>query len=115
MKHRILPVLAVLMIGGCSALQHSDVSLYDAMSADDVIYAAKTTQSGLETAKQGEVRLWKNPASGTSGSIEVGSTFIDEGGAFCRDYLESIKLSDGRTGKFENTACRTENGTWQWI
>ena len=90
-------------------------ALYDELSASDVTFASINLQSALENAHDGDVRSWQNPATGNGGEIRVRNTFVDQRGAFCRNYSETLSLQDGRQGQFSNTACRNPDGGWIWI
>ena len=111
----LAPVVAVFLGGCATILPVSDVALYESLADEDVSMAAGIVQSGLERGREGERRAWHNPATGNGGGITVGRTFVDGNGAFCRDYVETIRLVDGRSADIDNTACRSEAGVWQWV
>ena len=100
---------------GCALMPEPDVALYDALGHDDLAMAANAMQESLESAREGEQRDWRNPSSGNAGAVVVGRTYVDGRGAFCRDYRETIVLGDGRTAAIDNSACRSDEGKWQWI
>ena len=115
MSRALLVLGLASMVGACAILPEPDEALYEALGTDDIALAAAAMQDGLESHHEGDRVAWRNPASGHAGAIVVGRTFVDARGSFCRDYRETIVLSDGRLGEVDNTACRDEDGAWQWI
>jgi len=108
-------VLSVLALGGCAMLPGGDSAIYEDMARSDVELAAAAMQEALETGVRGTRIGWRNPQTGHAGSFDVGQTYINQEGAFCRHYRETITLVDGRTGTVHNRACRSEQGQWLWL
>lgn len=107
--------LFLAALSGCTLMPGQGADAYAELSDGDITLAANAMQNGLEQAHEGEMRSWQNPATGNAGAITVGRTFVDSAGSFCRDYRETIELSDGRVSTMDNTACRGNEGHWRWI
>lgn len=86
-------------------------SIYDRLNGGDLALARSVLQETLETQRSEEIRLWRNDATGNSGSVMPLRTFKIKTGHFCRDYRETVlagRTMASRTG----TACRSGNGLW---
>lgn len=104
-----------LILGGCAGLPGTNVAVYEGLAPTDVSMAAAAMQDALETGAQGSQAGWQNAQTGNRGQFEIGETYVDDDGAFCRQYTETIILADGRSGKVDNRACRSDAGQWLWI
>jgi surface antigen len=78
----------------------------------DVMYHQQTSQRALETGKTGQIASWRNPDSGAAGTITPTRTFQANGGAYCREFTQTINVG-GRSEQAVGTACRQADGTWQ--
>lgn len=114
MRSTLLAV-SVLILGGCAGLPGTNAAVYEGLAPADVSMAAAVMQEALETGAHGSHAGWHNADSGNSGQFEVGETYVNDDGAFCRQYTETINLADGRSGQMHNRACRSNAGQWLWI
>lgn len=113
---RVLAIGAVVaLVGGCGVLPAPEAAVYADMASTDITMATQIMQDTLTNGKRGDIARWDNPGSGNSGAFEVGRTLVDRNGAFCRDYIEVVRLADGRSARMNNRACITEEGIWRWI
>lgn len=78
----------------------------------DQQYYNNTANQAFESNRSGQASTWHNPDSGNSGVITPTRTYQDAGGAYCREYTQSIKVG-GQTKQGYGTACRQPDGSWQ--
>ncbi len=83
-------------------------------AADQQILAAAVTKA-LETHVSGKAAAWRNPESGSYGTIEPVRTFRAAGGQWCREYVETADLvSEGAQSERRRAiACREPDGQWR--
>ncbi len=86
-------------------------SFYGGLHPGDLVLARATLQDTLETHRRLQAAPWQNDATGASGLVTPLRTFRIEGGYFCREFREELRLSDG-VAKRVGTACRREDGVW---
>ena len=77
-------------------------------------YAQRTAQDGLEYAQAGQVRAWRNPDSGNSGTFTPTQTYRAADGRNCRQFETTIYV-DGKQETGTGRACRDPDGTWKII
>ena len=87
--------------------------LYARMNDREIDSAAENLLIALETKADNEKHRWVKGSY--EGYIIPFSTFINDLGYFCRDYVEVIVRNGSRYNVFENFACRDHDGTWLWI
>ena len=75
--------------------------------------AAENLLIALETIADNQKHRWVRGSY--EGYIIPFSTFINDLGYFCRDYVEVIVRNGSRYNVFENFACRDHDGEWVWI
>ena len=118
-----IPPMLILAaaLAGCSPADDREVlrgaeaaALYEELTEDDLAMVEETLQTALESNREGESTVWKNPVSGNSGTIAPGRIFFADREIPCRDYEYRV-LVDGREAVTTNSACRGANGTWVWI
>ncbi|MBL0942058.1 MAG: hypothetical protein IBJ00_04960 [Alphaproteobacteria bacterium] len=80
------------------------------LDKQDCLMIQQTTQHALEYATDGQMSLWKNPSSGSVGTIVIKATTL-ENQLPLRTYEMSLQTSKG-TYTFEGTARRTLESTW---
>jgi surface antigen len=78
----------------------------------DIAYYNQTSQSSLETSRNGTTSSWANPNNGHSGSITPIKTYQTSNGTHCRQYSQTVTI-DGQRQEAYGTACRQQNGSWQ--
>ncbi|MEK9959529.1 MAG: hypothetical protein VW541_03860 [Pelagibacteraceae bacterium] len=87
--------------------------LYSQMQDIHVEAAAENLLIALETKADNQKHRWVKGSY--EGYIIPFSTFINDLGYFCRDYVEVIVKNGSRYNVFENFACRDHDGEWVWI
>ena len=87
--------------------------LYSRMTDRHIDAAAENLLLALETKADNEKHRWVR--SEYEGYIVPFSTYINDLGYFCRDYVEVIIRNGTRYNVFENFACRDHDGEWVWI
>ena len=87
--------------------------LYSQMQDIHVEAAAENLLIALETKADNQKHRWVKGSY--EGYIIPFSTFINDLGYFCRDYVEVIVRNGSRYNVFENFACRDHDGEWVWI
>jgi surface antigen len=80
----------------------------------DRMYAARTTQSALETNKSGTASSWTNPDSGHSGAVTPVRTYQTAQGEYCREFQQTVTI-DGKSESAYGTACRQPDGSWKIV
>lgn len=64
------------------------------------------------SAPIGQPIRWNNPQSGNQGAIVPIRDGYAEGGAYCREFQQTIVVG-GRTEQAHGTACRQPDGSWK--
>jgi surface antigen len=79
----------------------------------DAIYASRAQAQALEYAPAGSATPWRNPDSGSYGTVTPVQTYETADG-YCREFQHKAKIG-GRTEQVYGTACRSADGQWQAI
>ena len=66
----------------------------------------------LEHTPSNQTVAWHNPDNGSSYWVTPTSSYQDQGGQPCRNYITQAVVN-GQTQRTENTACRDQNGAWR--
>jgi len=77
-------------------------------------YAQRTAQDSLEYAQVGQVKTWRNPDSGNSGTFTPTRTYTTAAGENCRDFETTIYV-EGKQETGTGRACRRDDGTWRIV
>lgn len=85
-----------------------------ARAADRAIVQA-TISRVLETRVSGSQAQWRNPDSGSEGTIEPLRTFKISTGQWCREYIHSAEYRGWREWRttLRAVACRESDGRWK--
>ena len=91
------------------------IARLEAIRAADRQMLAAAVSLALETHVSGKPATWKNPDSGSYGTVEPVRTFRAASGQWCREYIQTADLT---TDSFQSErrraiACRDPNGQWQ--
>jgi surface antigen len=70
-----------------------------------------TSQTALESQRDGQASTWRNPNTGNYGTVTPVRTYADNG-TNCREYQQTITVG-GKTEKGYGTACRQPDGSWK--
>ena len=87
--------------------------LYSKMNEKHIDAAAENLLIALETKADNQRHRWVQGSY--EGYIIPFSTYINELGYFCRDYVEVIVKNEKKYNVYENYACRDHDGEWVWI
>jgi surface antigen len=79
----------------------------------DATYASRAEARALEYTPAGRATPWRNPDTGSYGTVTPISTYETAGG-YCREFQHNAKIG-GRTEQVWGTACRSPDGSWQVI
>ena len=71
-------------------------------------------QARAYAAPIGQRITWNNPQSGNSGHIVTTREGTMQGGAYCREFQNTIVVG-GRTEQAYGTACRQPDGAWRIV
>ena len=112
--HKLLPLAVLALLTACTQSGQERQIAYDHLTDQDVTLAATTMQNALETGDDDITVVWQNPENGRAGSTTPLRTYVTDTGVFCREYLEVLVI-DGEVAKFQNTACRSDAGSWVWL
>ncbi len=85
--------------------------VFERLNAADRRLAEHAMQETLESRRSGELRIWHNHLTGSSGSIIPLRTFKVETGHYCRDYRETA-IAKRKMASRNLTACRNQDGVW---
>ena len=88
-------------------------NLYSKMNDKHIDAAAENLLIALETKADNQKHNWTQGSF--QGYIIPFTTYINELGYFCRDYVEVIIQNNKRFNVYENNACRDHDGEWVWI
>lgn len=88
------------------------VSIADKLTASDRRVIERTAARALPRGSTGEPVAWRNPDSGTRGSITPTSPAYRRGGRLCRDYQLTVQLGAGGNETLVGTRCRASGGRW---
>lgn len=83
-----------------------------ALDERDRMLASQNAGWALEYAPSGTTQTWDNPDTGHSGSFTPVKTYRGPGGAYCREYQQTVIIG-GRQEQAYGTACRGPDGAWQ--
>jgi surface antigen len=83
------------------------------LDRNDRHYAEPAYYSAFEEAPYGRTVSWRNPDSGSYGSVTPTRSH-ERVGSYCREYSQRIVV-DGRTETGYGTACRRPDGSWQIV
>ena len=87
--------------------------LYSKMNEKHIDAAAENLLIALETKADNQRHRWVQGSY--EGYVIPFSTYINELGYFCRDYVEVIVKNEKKYNVYENNACRDHDGEWVWI
>jgi surface antigen len=79
----------------------------------DATYASRAEAAALEYAPAGSATPWRNPDSGSYGTVTPVHTYETAGG-YCREFQHKAKIG-GRNEQVYGTACRSADGAWQVV
>lgn len=68
----------------------------------------------LEATPTGRTSTWQNPDTGHRYAVTPTETYVNDGGAPCRDYTTEAWI-DGNREIIKGTACRQPDGTWRAV
>ena len=99
-------VLALTAHGPSHAL-----NLFQELDYPSLVVARDAVQSALEKRTTGEAEHWSIPGV-ARGSVVPMRTWKSRSGHWCREFDETLKLSDGRTQTTRSVRCRSDDGRW---
>jgi surface antigen len=79
----------------------------------DALYADRAEAQALEYAPAGSATPWRNPDTGSYGTVTPTQTWETAGG-YCREFQHKARIG-GRNEQVWGTACRSPDGAWQVI
>ncbi len=71
-------------------------------------------EQALERVPTGQTTSWRNPDTGNSYAVTPTQTYVNDGGAPCRDYTTEGWI-DGKREVIKGSACRQPDGTWRAV
>ncbi len=80
----------------------------------DVRTAERTAQESLESRRSGTQARWRNPSTGTAGTITPTRTYRRPDGVYCREFEQTV-VASGANGWSRGTACRQPDAFWQLV
>jgi surface antigen len=82
------------------------------MTKEDIRLAQEATREQLTGQPIGTVKVWKNPKSGSSGTVQLVENFKWEDYP-CRKVISTINPAKEAPQTWEITICDV-NGEWKW-
>jgi surface antigen len=79
----------------------------------DEVYASRAETQALETSPTGSAIPWRNPDTGSTGTITPLATY-ESSGSYCREFQHNAKIG-GQSQQVYGTACRSTDGQWQVV
>jgi surface antigen len=69
----------------------------------------------LESNVSGKLATWRNPDSGSNGTVEPVRTFRAASGQWCREYIQTADLTTEsiQSERRRGIACRDSDGQWR--
>jgi hypothetical protein len=95
-------------------IQVSSLVLGHEVGRKDRRYIYRTTQQSLEWSRTGVTSTWRNPVSGSSGSITPVRTYQNAYGQPCRIYNQTFAYLGALVQRTRLTACRDPHGKWSF-
>lgn len=86
-------------------------SFYGGLAPSDLSRAERAVQRTLELQLSGRPNQWRNPRTGTSGTVSPVKTYRISDGRYCRDFREVV-TADREPRSRHATACRDGDGRW---
>ncbi|MEE9256834.1 MAG: RT0821/Lpp0805 family surface protein, partial [bacterium] len=74
---------------------------------------ARTTSESLESSPSGAPVPWRDPDSGTYGTVTPRPAYQNARGEYCREYQQTVTIG-GETKSAYGTACRNGDGSWRF-
>lgn len=108
----IIGLVLVLTFNNLKAEEILDENFYSNLSDQELDQATRTLLVALETLSDGDKVEWKGEKF--SGYIIPSTTYMNEEGYFCRDYLEVFQRFS-EFNMYQNKACRDHDGEWVWF
>jgi surface antigen len=110
-----------LVVGLGSAFMYADwrierkIAGIEATRAADRQMIADAVALALESNVSGKLATWRNPNSGSYGTVEPVRTFRAAGGEWCREYVQTVDLitESFQPIKRRAIACRETDGQWR--
>jgi len=118
----LLPIaasLAVLVIGAASGYFSAEfrvdreIARLNALRAEDRSLVERIVNQALETQISGTPVEWRNPDSGSRGTVTPVRTYRSESGKWCREYTLTTVADDGSARRRRAIACREADGKWK--
>jgi surface antigen len=101
----------IATIGGALAGGLIGNNLMSQLNCQDQGYLGNSTERSLDT---GQPVSWKNPDSGTYGTVTPTRTYNSDLCQYCREYQQTVYI-DGKPQKGYGTACRQPDGSWKIV
>ena len=79
----------------------------------DEVYASGAETEALEYAPAGSATPWRNPDTGSTGTVTPVRTY-QTAGTYCREFQHKAKIG-GQSQQVYGTACRSSDGQWQVV
>jgi surface antigen len=107
-------ILAAAVVGGGTILlaEHraeQTAARLLATFADDQKLRLAAFAEALDRSISGQSVAWRNPASGSTGTVTPLRTFQAADGRWCREYRQELELAGGRR-RVTGVACRDAGG-----
>jgi surface antigen len=116
--YAIAASVALLIVAGVGATITSrmmvdrEIARLERAGQEDRRLLAQVINEALEQRLSGVAVDWRNPGSGTHGTVTPVRTFRNVGGQWCREYSR-LTISGDRRELRRAIACREPDGTWQ--
>lgn len=94
-------------IGGAGA----GYAFGESLDNSDMQTFEQSTRHAMDTASDGQLVSWSNPATGVVGSVTPIRTYVAQNGEYCRDYRATVAAPEG-VGVATAKACKVAGGTW---
>lgn len=85
------------------------------LEAEDRTFLRRYTQDALEYNRLWQVSEWRNPRSGSAGSVMPVRTYRTGQGRHCREFETTLSVAGEDARRAIRRACREDDGTWRLI
>lgn len=121
-RGRTAAIIAGTILGGALG-----AGIGNRLTAQDQQYARATTAQALSNNRPNQPAQWRNPQTGTYGTVEPTTPYYEyqpprnspyygtSFGQDCRDYKQTIYVEGDQYETAVGTACRQPDGTWRIV
>lgn len=119
MRQKFISMLFAILIcffSGAAAAQQLnflDETAFGQLNKEDLTLVRETISKAVQGGQKGEPHRWKNPQTGSEGSVTLLDQFTKDSRPCARIALEN--MAGDRKGSSETTWCKISDGSWKAV